>query len=205
MDFLTLLKQRRACHHFLAGQKISDADLTEMIRRTSLTPSGYNRQPWEFVIVREPKNIAKVSDIAFKQEHIKDASALIVVLGDMDIGRYTEEILQNWIKNGYCTREELPAYRNSIGKTRSPEKRRDMALRNSMLACMTLMFVAEDMGYGTCPMMGFSQWQLQEFLNIPDDRLISLLIAVGKPDRNKEKPQLPRREAKEMIHWEFFQ
>jgi len=204
MDFSDLIKKRRSCHHFVPNLSIPDSDLVEMIERTRFTPSGYNAQPWEFVIIREKENIKKVGEIAFKQSHVAEASALIVVLADMDIGRNVDELLQDWLRLGYCTEEELPAYRNSIAKKRSPEKRKQMALRNTMLACMTLIYAAEDMGYATCPIMGVSQWELEEFINMPEDRCIALLIAIGTEDEGKEKTQLPRKKAESMIYWEKF-
>lgn len=202
MEFSELIKQRRACHHFVPGQSIPEEDLKKMVLETSLTPSGYNAQPWEFIIIQEKENIKKVGEIAFKQTHVADASALIVVLGDMNIGRNVDSLLQDWLKHGYCTEEEIPAYRNSIAKVRSPEKRKQMALRNAMLACMTLIYSAENMGYATCPIMGFSQWKLEEELNIPEDRAIALLIAIGTEDKGKENERLPRKKTESMIYWE---
>lgn len=204
MDFIDLLKKRRACHHFLPDKKISDQDLKDIIENTSLTPSGYNAQPWEFVIIRKKENISKIQEIAFKQKHIKDASAIIVVLGDMFIGRNVEKILDDWLKHNYCTENELQAYRNSIAKNRSPEKRKQMALRNAMLAAMTLIYAAENKGYATCPIMGFSQHQLEDYLKIPEDRTIALMIAIGHEDPGKENKQLPRKTVEEMVHWERF-
>lgn len=202
MDFSELVQKRRACHHFIPGQSIPKEDLEKMVTEAGLSPSGYNAQPWEFVIIREEANLKKVAEIAFKQPHVADASALIVVLGDMNIGRNVDELLADWVKYGYCTEEEIPVYRNSIAKVRSPEKRKQMALRNAMLACMTLMYSAENMGYATCPIMGVSQWELEEHLNIPEDRAIALLIAVGTEDPGKENERLPRKKTESMIYWE---
>jgi len=202
MEFSELIKKRRACHHFVPNQVIPDEDLKKMVEETRLTPSGYNAQPWEFIIIREKKNIEKVGEIAFKQPHVSSASALIVVLGDMNIGRNVDSLLQDWVKHGYCTEEEIPVYKNSIAKVRSPEKRRQMALRNAMLACMTLIYSAENMGYATCPIMGFSQWKLEEALNIPEDRAIALLLAIGTEEKGKENERLPRKDTQDMIYWE---
>ncbi len=202
MDFIDLVKKRRACHHFLPGKSMPDEDIETMIECAALSPSGYNAQPWEFIVVREKENLAKVQEIAFKQEHIKDASAVIVVLADLVIGRNVEKILADWLKFGYCTEDELPAYRNSIAKNRSKDKRKTMGLRNAMLAAMTLIYAAEDMGYATCPIMGFSQWQLEDFLKIPEDRVVALMVAVGFEDEGKENQRLPRKSVTEMMHWE---
>lgn len=202
MNFIDLIHKRRACHHFQKGVEIPDEDFKKMVEETSLTPSGYNAQPWEFVIVREAKNIEKIHEIAFEQPHVKDASALVVVLGDMEIGRNVKQTVKDWTELGYLKPEDEQAFRNSMAKNRKPEKKREMAIRNAMMAAMSFIYSTENMGYATCPMMGFSQWQLEEFLEIPEDRCIALLIAVGKAEEEKQNPRLPRKTAEEMMHWE---
>ena len=202
MNFKELIEKRRACHNFLPNQTIPRADLKEIIRQTSYTPSGYNAQPWEFIIIE--KNIEKIQKIAFDQPHLKNAAAIIIVLGDTKIGRNVDHLLKDWLDHGYCTEEEIPAYKNSIAKNRKPEVLEKMALRNAMLAAMTLIYAAEDLGYDTCPIMGFSQHELETALKIPNDRIIGLMIAIGKNDHKKEPSRLPRKTPQELIHWETF-
>lgn len=204
MEFSKLIKKRRACHHFIPGKEIPKDHLVKMVEEAGLSPSGYNAQPWEFVIVTEPARIKEIQEIGFDQKHLENASAIAVVLADTEVGRNVDQILKDWLELGYCTEEEIPAYKNSIAKKRSPEKREKMALRNTMLACMTFIYSAENMGYATCPLMGFSQWKLEEFLNIPEDRKIALMIAIGFEDEGKENKRLPRKSADDIIHWESF-
>lgn len=202
MNFKQLIEKRRACHNFLPDQKIPRQDLIEIIRQASLAPSGYNAQPWEFIIIE--KNIQKIAKLAFDQPHIKNAAAIIIVLGDTKIGRNVDQILTDWLSHGYCTEEEIPAYKNSIAKNRNSQTLEKMALRNAMLAAMTLIYAAEDLGYDTCPLMGFSQHELEKELKIEPDRIIALMIAIGKNDHKKELPRLPRKKTTELIHWETF-
>ncbi len=204
MDFSDLIQKRRACHSFETGRSIPEADLLRMVEETNLTPSGYNAQPWEFIIIRERENIERMGEIAFSQPHVADASALIVVLGDSFIGRNVDDILADWLKYGYCQQDDLPVFRNSIAKNRKPEQLQKMALRNAMLACMTLIYSAENMGYATCPVMGFAQKKMVQELKIPDDRVIALLIAIGYPTADTPKPRLPRKKVDDVIHWETF-
>lgn len=204
MDFFDLIQQRRSCHHFTPGKKLPREDLLKIVECAGLSPSGYNAQPWEFLIVEGEENLQALSEIAFDQSHIKDASAAILVLADVEIGRNVEEILQDWLRLGYCTEEELPAYRNSIAKKRSPEQREKMALRNATLAAMTLIFAAENLGYGTCPMMGLSPHKLEQHFQIPSDRKLALLVLIGFPEREKELPRLPRKPIDKLIHWNKF-
>lgn len=204
MDFFDLVKRRRSVHHFVPNFQIPKEDFLTMIEYAGLSPSGYNAQPWEFIVVTEKDKISQIHEIAYEQNHIKDASAVIIALADKNIGRNVETLLADMLKFGYCSEDEIQAYRNSIAKNRSDEKRTSMAIRNAMLACMTLIFSAENMGYGTCPIMGFHQWKLEELLKIPDDRAIALMIAIGKPITENELPRLPRKPPSDLIHWEEF-
>ncbi len=204
MDFSQLIKKRRACHSFIPDKEIPKEDLIKIIEETSLTPSGYNAQPWEFILITKKNNIKAIEEISFSQKHIGQASAIAIVLADTEIGRNVDKILADWLEYGYCTPEEIPAYKNSIAKNRKAEKKAIMALRNAMLAAMSFIYSAENLGYATCPVMGFSQHQLEEHLEIPPDRLIALMIAIGYNDTSKEKARLPRKETDELIHWEKF-
>lgn len=201
MDFKELVQKRRACHNFVPGFKIPKADLEEMIELTRLSPSGYNAQPWEFIIIQE--NLEKLQEIAFDQAHVQHASAIIIVLGDLEIGRNVDQLLKDWQEAGYWSEEDLPAQRNSIAKNRSPRKKEIMALRNSSLAAMTLIYAAENLGYSTCPMMGLKHTELIEHLGIPEDRMVTLMIALGKA-ATEEPPRLPRKSLDQLIHWERF-
>jgi putative NAD(P)H nitroreductase len=201
MDFFDLVKKRRACHHFEKNFQIPDEDLKQIIEIAGLTPSGYNAQPWKFVIVRQKSNIAQVAEIAFSQKHIANCSAVIFVLADSDFPKSVEEILADWLKFGYIKKEELPAYRNSIAKVRSKEKLQSMAMRSTMLCAMTVIFAAENLNYQTCPIMGFSNWQMREFLNLPENLEIALMIALGK-SKNQDLIRLPRRSSEQNIIWE---
>jgi putative NAD(P)H nitroreductase len=79
-----------------------------------------------------------------------------------------------------------------------------MALRNASFAAISLIYTAENMGLHTCPMMGFSQQKLMDFLEVPEEYIPVLLIAIGKGVPAEEKTQLPRKEADRMIHFEKF-
>lgn len=204
MDFFDVLKKRRSTRHFLPGKTIPEGDLIKLIEWASLTPSGYNAQPWEFVIIRDEERLKKLQEIAFAQPKIAQASAVILVVGDTNMGRNADEILDAWVQYGYCTEGEKHLMRDAMTRARKPEKKREMALRNATLAAMTLMFAAEAMGYATCPMMGFKHADLEPFINMPDDRVISMMVAIGYADTQKQLPRLPRKKPETMIHWEAF-
>ena len=57
---------------------------------------------------------------------------------------------------------------------------RDEAMRSAALAGMTLMLAAKDMGYDSCPMIGFDASKVAKLINLPSDCAIGFMIPVGK-------------------------
>ena len=204
MEFREILKKRRACHNYLPDKEFTDEQFRELIEMVAMTPSGYNAQPWEFVLIRDKEMLKNIQSIAFDQEHVTQCSAMIAVLGDLNIGRNADEILKDWVKYGYCTEDKVPTYRNTFTKNRKRDRLFGMALRNAALSVMTMLYAATDMGLATCPMMGFSQRKLIEFLEIPEDRIPVMLVAIGYEDEGKERERLPRKSIDRMIFREKF-
>src|SRR5258708_40156443 len=79
--FSEALKERRATNSF-EDVPIHDADLEKIIRAGLEAPSGYNIQPWRFVVVRDPEQKKKLRQAPFGQPKVEQASAVIVACGD---------------------------------------------------------------------------------------------------------------------------
>lgn len=205
MNFSEIIKKRRACHSFQPEVKIPQEHWEQIFHETSLSPSGYNLQPWEFILIQEQKNIQEISKIAYNQSHVKNASAIVIAIADTNIARNADQITQQWLDANYLTPEKALSFKASITKERPKEKNEIMALRSTLLACMTLIYSAENLGYSTCPMMGFRQLQMKKHLQIPDDRKIALMIAIGKPNPDYfHLPRLPRKTFNKLVHVEKF-
>lgn len=203
MDFSKIIQKRRACHYFKPGISIPQEHWEQIFYETSLSPSGYNLQPWEFILIQEHDNIQEISTIAYNQRHVKDASAIVIALADTKIARNADQVTQQWVENNYLDPEKAHSFKASLTKERPQDKNDIMALRSTVLACMTLIYSAENLGYATCPMMGFSQLKMKKFLNIPEDRKIALMIAIGK-EAKEPLPRLPRKSFEELVHLEKF-
>jgi len=58
------------------------AYIAEIIRAGLEAPSGYNIQPWRFVVVRDAEQKKRLRQAAFGQPKVEQASAVIVACGD---------------------------------------------------------------------------------------------------------------------------
>lgn len=58
---------------------------------------------------------------------------------------------------------------------------RDEAMRSCGIAAQTLMLAAKSMGYESCPMDGFDFIAVAKLIDLPEDHVIALFVAIGKP------------------------
>lgn len=57
---------------------------------------------------------------------------------------------------------------------------RDEAMRSCGIAAQTLMLAAKAMGYDSCPMDGFDFEKVAQLINLPDDHVVAMFVAIGK-------------------------
>src|SRR5580765_6730036 len=75
------IRERRATPSF-EDVPIHTADLEKIVRAGLEAPSGYNLQPWRFVVVRDREQKKRLRQAAFGQAKVEEASAVIVACGD---------------------------------------------------------------------------------------------------------------------------
>jgi nitroreductase len=89
-DLFDVVNRQRACREF-ADTPITDDELAPLLAAATRAPSAENRQPWEFVIVRDPSTRAAIGDLTRKawEEHGRAFSASRLtpkLLADVDRG-----------------------------------------------------------------------------------------------------------------------
>src|SRR5215472_2449489 len=109
------LRERRATVSF-EDVPIHSADLEKIIRAGLEAPSGYNLQPWRFVVVRDREQKKKLRAAAFGQPKVEEASAVIVACGDPEGWKNgdLEEMIRLAKQNGYGGDPEHSQMRASI-------------------------------------------------------------------------------------------
>jgi nitroreductase len=189
MDFADVVKQRRSIRAYDTEKQVSDAQLKELFSLVALSPSSYNLQPWEFIVVREKENKRRLRACAHNQQHVEDASATIIVLASLDPSGKAEAIIADRMKNrtmDNTKREQLLA---AIEYFKSnPGHAKIWAIKSTSLACMTLMLAAQNMGLATCPMEGIDAEAIKKEFNIPKTHEVVMLITLGY----QKGPQPPR-------------
>lgn len=184
------IKERRATQSF-EDVPIHDADLEKIIRAGLEAPSGYNLQPWRFVVVRDPEQKKKLREAAFGQPKVEQASAVIVACGDPQGWKDgdLEEMLRLAKEHGFGGDAEHEVARRNVtnflgsapGKAAGIEPTFDLwANRQTMIAYTTMMWAAETLGYDTAPMEGFLEDKVKALLKIPQRVRVVALLAIGR-------------------------
>ncbi|OQA21435.1 MAG: Albonoursin synthase [Actinobacteria bacterium ADurb.Bin346] len=75
--------ERRSIRKY-AEKDVPDWMITELLKAAMSAPSAGNEQPWEFIIIKEKSTLDKISRFHPYAQMLPDASAAIVVLGDLD-------------------------------------------------------------------------------------------------------------------------
>jgi nitroreductase len=76
MDLFEAIEKRASVRAFKSGQ-VSEEDLLKIVDAGRRAPSGYNHQPWEFIVVTDPDVLGRLGQI---QECIAQAGAAIAVV-----------------------------------------------------------------------------------------------------------------------------
>jgi nitroreductase len=178
-SFSEAIEERRATPSF-DGMPIPDADLKRILEAGLKAPSGYNLQPWRFVVVRTPEQRRRLRQASFNQAKVEEASAVIVACGDEDGWRADlEEMIRMGRENGMTenyaeqARANIPEY---LGNHPNLEA---WLNRHVMIALTTMMWMAETMGYDTAPMEGYEADKVRDVLRLPLSYKVVALLGIG--------------------------
>lgn len=195
------LVERRATPNF-DGSPLPDNVLLKILKAGMEAPSGYNLQPWRFIIVRDFEQKRRLRQAAMGQPKVESASAVIVCCGDLDSprGRDLDEVLAESARHGY-SEDQNKQVKETINKVFSAPAGNVMGIapdyavwvnRHVMIAFTTMMWTAETLGFDTAPMEGFFEDKVKSVLNIPDHVRVVALLGIGKL-KGPDKPYAGRR------------
>lgn len=193
MDTFTAIEKRRAVKHFDPQYRFTDEEVNKILSLAVLSPTSYNIQNWRFVLVRDRELRSKIYAASWNQPQVKDASMLVILCGDLMAWR--REPARYW-KNSpkevqdYIIPSILKFYEGR------DDLQRDECMRSCGMAAQTIMLAAKSMGYDSCPMIGFDPAQVAQIINLPEDHIICMMVAVGKAvkEASPRGGQLPLRD-----------
>lgn len=150
MDFYEVIKTRRSVRSY-KQDPIPEDILKKVLNAARIAPSGSNRQPWYFIIIKDPERKKKMVELCAGQKFIAEAPVLIAACGENI--HYNRG---NWMDN-YSV------------------------LVDVAIAVDHLTLAARAEGLGTCWIGSFDNEGIKKFLGIPEDVNVVALTPLGYP------------------------
>jgi len=178
------IKLRRSARAFRPNA-IPPVIVAEILRLGLQAPSGFNLQPWRFIVLRDRQNKEKLQACAFNQRQVIEAPVVLICCGDRRVVEpdYIESTIELGKQTGAMTdtyadyiRSSIP---NMVENHPSFESLETWTNRQTMLAVAHLMIVAKSYGVDSCPMEGFVSDQVKAAFNIPPEVDVCCLLPLG--------------------------
>ncbi|MFB5760730.1 nitroreductase family protein [Paenibacillus medicaginis] len=182
-QFFNVIQERRSVRSYDSEVKISREEMNEILQQAALAPSGANLQPWRFLVIDSQELKQKLLPIAFNQQQVIEASAVIAVLGDLESYKLAEKIYGMAVDAGYMPAETAKSFVERYQGMFASMPQETVLQKVSIdggLVSMQLMLVARAKGYDTVPMGGYDQAKFVEAFDIPERYAPIMLIAIGK-------------------------
>lgn len=80
------IHQRKSVRSF-SSEEVSEEQLTEIVKAGMAAPTARNRQPWQFVLLRDKAVMEALAEQLPYAKMLASASAAVVVCGDLEIAR----------------------------------------------------------------------------------------------------------------------
>ncbi len=168
---------RRALKGFDPEHRMQEAEFNYLLEHAILSPTGFNLQHWRFVRLRDPELRRALRAVAWDQPQVTDASELLVLCFDQQAWRKAPE--RYWHNAPQEARDYvLPAIRQYYEGRE--QLQRDEGMRSCALAAQSLMLLAWEMGYDSCPLGGFDFDAAARLIGLPADHHICMMLAIGK-------------------------
>ncbi|MGF7045805.1 nitroreductase [Paenibacillus sp. DS2015] len=187
-----LILARRSVRNF-TDQDVSLEDVKDMIDCARYAPSDTNSQTWEFIAVMNRSKIKEIEQMTWERLHhmakvaednglAREAKLLVKSFGPYATAFADAPVLIVCLATPYTSKFRERIF-DPIGFG-SETIWHEEGIKSSSLAIQNLMLAAHAKGLATCPMTGpvlLAEKQLRDYLDIPRDRQLNMVIALGHP------------------------
>jgi nitroreductase len=179
--------ERRATIHFKEDEEVPEEILQAILLLGAQAPSGYNLQPWRFIVVRGADNRRRLQQVAFNQPKVAEAPIVIICLGMTEGWKeLADEVFEEGARRGAGDPETWKQARDGAVSFVSSFAPPVWVNRHTMIAVTTMMLAAEAYGFDTAPMEGFDAAGVKREFGIPEEAEVVCLLAIGRaaePDK----------------------
>ena len=186
MSLIQALEWRYAAKR-MNGQKVPQEKINTILEAIRLSASSMGLQPYNILVIEDPKLREKIKAVANNQPQITESSLLLIFAAwDNVTPAHIEEFINNTAEVRGVSLESLAGFKNSllsIANTNTPEQSFQWAARQAYIAFGTAIAAAATEKVDATPMEGFNAAALDELLNLKEKGLRSVtLLPLGYRD-----------------------
>jgi len=174
MDFYEVISTRRSIRSY-KPDPIPEEALNRVLDAARIAPSGSNRQPWKFILVKDDQLKKDLVPLCGNQSFIAEAPIVVVACGrniHYDRGKYMGDMSM---------------------------------LVDVAIAVTHLTLAARAEGLGTCWIGMFDNKAIKELLQIPEDVNVVALIPLGYPKGKVFSEPGPRKSLNEIVYLDRYE
>lgn len=199
-SLLELVKNRRSIRKY-TNEPVPDEYVEKIIDAARWAPSGANKQPWEFIVIRKEETKKKIIEILDAQfAHMQEME--MVKPPEMRIKFRTPALGESVFILPFGDKRTLEITNVYAKVTRGLE----IFTADMANAFLYMVLAANSLGLGarwvsviTCP---YPECLVKELLGIPQQFVLSDMLVVGFPDEVRP-PRLVRAK-KDLVHYEHY-
>jgi nitroreductase len=215
MDLLKVIKERKSIRAF-TPDPIPKETIEEILKLAILAPSAINLQPWDLIVVtgEERERLSRRLIKAYKEKKISCGPGNVKPLPKTFAkrGAKTLELMtpffeemgvdpNQFINEGSCNFYGAPTAILICLDDSFPKAR----MVDIGLVLGYLLLISHEYGLGTCPIGLITAYEneIKELLNIPENKMVVIGIALGYPDLNNpiNRFKSPREDIGNFIRW----
>ncbi|MEZ0575990.1 nitroreductase family protein [Halodesulfovibrio aestuarii] len=198
--FKQILQHRRAINFFDPERDVPEALLRELVEDATHSPSSFNLQPWNIMVLRDKEEKMRLQKLAMNQLKVSEAPVTLIILADTKAWHKDNEafklVKKHKLQDGELKEDQIDWFHGVCERLygKSHDSELAFAVKNTAFFAMSLMYAAAARGLETHPMDGFDHDGVKKEFNIPENYWVPLLLAVGHHAKNAEV--LPKKKRK---------
>ena len=187
-ELMREILKRRSIRDF-SSEEIPEMVIKNVLKTAMAAPSGANKQPWKFVVVKD-KNIKKEIRVAAEEEEKKFYEQRATEEWLKDLNKFGTDWNKPFLENAPAL---IIVFRQSYDKSGGGKRKNYYVNESVGIACGFLLMALQNAGLvsltHTPSPMGF----LERILKRPKNEKAYLLIPVGFPAESAEVPLLNKK------------
>jgi nitroreductase len=151
MEFWEALKKRRSVREFDPKRDVPPEMVEKLLEAAILAPTAGDRQPWRFIVIRDPRVKEAVGRCALRQGFIATAPVMIVVCGEPE---------RSGARGGHVMADLH-------------------TVQDTSAAAMNILLAATDAGLDSCWVSALREEELHQVLKLPEAFRPLVIIPIG--------------------------